>query len=281
MSVTLDHALDHAVDPGSDRIVFDDLEIGEIAMELDDQEPEDVIEWALDALGDRVAIVTALQADGMVVLDMATQIRPDVKVITVDTGRLPEETYEFIETVRARYPQSQWQVLSPEAAEVEAMVNRRGVNLFRNSVPERMLCCQIRKVRPLVKALQGLDGWFTGLRRDQWASRAAIKKVELDHDHEGIVKINALADWEGDDVWEYIREHDVPVHPLYAQGYTSFGCGPCTRPVVEGEDDRAGRWWWETGAPKECGIHCPIETGSFEHEAEAIFAEARAKGTPA
>jgi phosphoadenosine phosphosulfate reductase len=279
MSVTLDHALDHAVDPGSDRIVFDDLEIGEIAMELDDQEPEDVIEWALDALGDRVAIVTALQADGMVVLDMATQIKPDVKVITVDTGRLPEETYEFIETVRARYPQSQWQVLSPEAAEVEAMVNRRGVNLFRNSVPERMLCCQIRKVRPLVKALQGLDGWFTGLRRDQWASRAAIKKVELDHDHEGIVKINALADWEGDDVWEYIREHDVPVHPLYAQGYTSFGCGPCTRPVVEGEDDRAGRWWWETGAPKECGIHCPIETGSFEHEAEAIFADARAKGS--
>lgn len=264
-----------------DRVVFDDLEIGEIAMELDDQEPEDVIDWALDALGDRVVIVTALQADGMVVLDMAAQVKPDIKVITVDTGRLPQETYDFIDQVRAHYPLSQWQVLSPEAAEIEAMVHRRGVNLFRNSVPERMLCCQIRKVRPLVKALQGFDGWFTGLRRDQWASRAAIKKVELDHDHEGIVKINALADWEHDEVWDYIREHEVPVHPLYEKGYTSFGCAPCTRPIQPGEDDRAGRWWWETGAPKECGIHCPIETGSFEHEAEAIFAEARAKGAPA
>lgn len=262
----------------SDRVVFDDLEIGEIAMELDDQDPEDVIAWALEELGDRVAIVTAMQADGMVVLDMATKIKPDVRVITVDTGRLPQETYEFIEEVRGHYPQTQWDVLSPEAAEIEAMVKRRGTELFKNSVPERMLCCQIRKVRPLVKALQGVDGWFTGLRRDQWASRAAIKKVELDHDHEGIVKINALADWEGDEVWEYIHANDVPVHPLYAKGYTSFGCAPCTRAIEPGEDERAGRWWWETGAPKECGIHCPIETGSFEHEAEAIFAEAHAKG---
>jgi phosphoadenosine phosphosulfate reductase len=140
-----------------------------------------------------------------------------------------------------------------------------------------MLCCQIRKVRPLVKALQGVDAWFTGLRRDQWASRAAIQKVQLDHDHEGIVKVNALADWEGDEVTAYNEENGVPVHPLYAKGYTSFGCAPCTRPIQLGENDRAGRWWWETGAPKECGIHCPIETGSFEHEAEAIFAEAERK----
>lgn len=262
------------LESADDRVVFDDLEIGEIAMELDDQDPEDVIEWSLETFGDRIAIVTALQADGMAVLDMAARIKPDVRVITVDTGRLPGETYEFVETVRAHYPKTQWDVLFPEAAEVEAMVHRRGVNLFRNSVEERMLCCQIRKVRPLVKALHGLDAWFTGLRRDQWASRAAIDKVQLDHDHEGIVKINALADWEGDEVDAYIEEHGVPRHPLYAQGYTSFGCAPCTRAIQPGEDDRAGRWWWETGAPKECGIHCPIETGSFEHEAEAIFADA-------
>lgn len=259
------------------RIRFDDLEIGEIAMELDDREPEDVIEWAVDAIGDRLAIVTALQADGMVVLDMATRIKPDIKVITVDTGRLPQETYDFIDQVRTHYPETRWEIPFPEATEVEAMVQRRGANLFRSSVEERMLCCNIRKVRPLVKALQPLDGWFTGLRRDQWASRAAIQKVQLDHDHEGIVKINALADWEGDDVWDYIRANGVPTHPLYEKGYTSFGCAPCTRPINEGEDDRAGRWWWETGAPKECGIHCPIETGSFEHEAEAIFAEAERK----
>jgi phosphoadenosine phosphosulfate reductase len=263
--------------PTQEPVTFDDLEIGEIALELDDQDPEDVIEWGLETFGDRVAIVTALQADGMAILDMAVKMKPDVRVITVDTGRLPQETYQFIDEVRARYPQTQWDVLFPEAAEIEAMVRRRGVNLFRNSVEERMFCCQVRKVRPLVKALQGLDAWFTGLRRDQWASRAAIKKVELDHDHEGIVKINALADWEGDEVDAYIQENDVPVHPLYAQGYTSLGCAPCTRPIQIGENDRAGRWWWETGAPKECGIHCPIETGSFEHEAEAIFAEAERK----
>ncbi|TAM83029.1 MAG: phosphoadenylyl-sulfate reductase [Jatrophihabitans sp.] len=263
-----------AIIDAPDRVLFDDLEIGEIALDLDDQEPEVVIEWALETFGDRIAIVTALQEDGMAVLDMAARIRPDVRVITVDTGRLPQETYAFIEQVRERYPLTQWDILFPDAAEVSAMVARRGVNLFRNSVQERMFCCQVRKVRPLVKALQGLDGWFTGLRRDQWASRAAIKKVELDHDHEGIVKVNALADWEGAEVRQYLADHDVPMHPLYAQGYTSFGCAPCTRPVTAGEDDRAGRWWWETGAPKECGIHCPIETGSFEHEAAAILAEA-------
>ncbi|HEU5006744.1 MAG TPA: phosphoadenylyl-sulfate reductase [Jatrophihabitantaceae bacterium] len=260
-----------------DRVVFDDLEIGEIALDLDDQDPQDVVEWALETFNDRIAIVTALQADGMAVLDMAAKIKPDIRVITVDTGRLPVETYDFIEEVRAHYPKSQWDVLSPDNSEVEAMVARRGVNLFRNSVEERMLCCQIRKVRPLVKALQGVDAWFTGLRRDQWASRAAIQKVQLDHDHEGIVKVNALADWEGDEVTAYNEENGVPVHPLYAKGYTSFGCAPCTRPIQIGENDRAGRWWWETGAPKECGIHCPIETGSFEHEAEAIFAEAERK----
>ena len=251
---------------------FDDLEIGEIAVELDDQEPEDVIAWALEELGDRLAIVTALQVDGMVVLDMATRIRPDIRVVTVDTGLLPGTTLDFIEEVRAHYPQTRWDVLRPDAVELQSMVDRRGADLFRSSVADRMRCCQVRKVRPLTQALRGLDGWFTGLRRDQWASRAAIKKVELDHDHGGIVKVNALADWDSLDVWSYVEEHSVPVHPLYERGYTSLGCAPCTRPVAAGEDDRAGRWWWEKGAPKECGIHCPIETGSFEHEAAEMLA---------
>ncbi len=257
-----------------DRVVFDDLEIGEIALELDDREPEDVIAWGLEALGDRVAVVTAMQAEGMVVLDMAARLRPDVRVLTVDTGRLPPATLAFIAQVQARYPEARFEVIHPDEREVEALVRRHGPDGFRKSVELRLLCCHIRKVRPLVRALAGLDGWFTGLRREQWASRAAIKKVELDHDHGGIVKLNPLADWTKEEVWEYLREHDVPTHPLYAQGYTSIGCDPCTRPIRPGEDDRAGRWWWETNAPKECGIHCPIETGGFEHEAEAILREA-------
>lgn len=256
-----------------DTVVFDDLEIGEIAMELDDAEPEDVIGWALETFP-RIAVVTALQAEGMVVLDMATRIDPGATVITVDTGRLPAATYAFADTVRERYPAADLRILSPDARELEALVKRNGVNGFYESVDKRLLCCHIRKVRPLVKALEDLDGWFTGLRRGQWASRAAIRKVELDHDHGGIVKINALADWAEEEVWDYLREHDVPVHPLYAEGYTSIGCDPCTRPIRDGEADRAGRWWWETNAPKECGIHCPIETGGFEHEVHAILGAA-------
>lgn len=256
-----------------ERIVFDDLEIGEIANELDDQEPEDVIAWSLETFGDHIAIVTSLQADSMAVLDMAYRLKPDVKVTTVDTGRLPRATLEFLEQVRGRYPEARWEVLSPDQREVEAMVRRHDPDLFYKAVPLRLLCCQIRKVRPLLEALEGLDAWFTGLRRDQWASRAAIRKVELDHDHDGIVKVNPLADWAKEEVWEYLEDNDVPVHPLYEQGYTSIGCEPCTRPIEAGEQDRSGRWWWETNAPKECGIHCPIETGGFEHEVHAILGE--------
>lgn len=255
------------------RTTFDDLEIGEIALELDDREPEEVIAWALDVFGDRVAIVTALQADGMAILDMAYRLQPQVRVMTVDTGRLPEETYAFLKDVQRRYPDARFEVLFPDRREVEEMVRRHGINLFRKEVPLRLLCCHVRKVRPLVGALQNLDAWFTGLRRDQWASRAAIRKVEIDHDHGGIVKVNPLADWTEEEVWEYLRAHEVPTHPLYDRGYGSIGCARCTRPVQPGEDPRAGRWWWEINAPKECGIHCPIETGGFEHELEAIVGD--------
>ncbi len=256
------------------QVVFDDLEIGEIAVELDDQEPEEVVAWSLETFGERIAIVTSLQADSMAVLDMAYRMKPDIRVITVDSGRLPQATLAFLDDVRHHYPDSRWEVLSPDLREVESMVRRHDDDLFYKSVPLRLLCCQIRKVRPLLRALEGLDAWFTGLRREQWASRAAIRKVELDHDHDGIVKVNPLADWTKEEVWEYLEDNGVPVHPLYEQGYTSIGCEPCTRPIQAGEHDRAGRWWWETNAPKECGIHCPIETGGFEHEVHAILGDA-------
>lgn len=256
----------------STRVQFDDLEIGEIAIDLDASEPDEVLEWAFDTFGDdEIAVVTALQAEGMVMLDMAVQQRPDIRVLTVDTGRLPAATYEFIDQVREHYPTIRFEVIKPEVEQVVTMVNKHGEDLFKDSVPMRLTCCNVRKVQPLVGALRGLDAWITGLRREQWASRAAIRKVELDHDHDGIVKLNALADWTKDEVWDYLRDHEVPTHPLYEKGYTSIGCDPCTRPIGEGEDERAGRWWWETGAPKECGIHCPIETGGFEHEAHALL----------
>jgi len=253
--------------------VLDDPQVAGIAPDLDYRDPQDVIAWGLDTFGDRAAIVTAMQAGGMAILDMATRVLPDVRVITVDTGRLPEQTHEFIDQVRAHYPKSQWEILSPDADEVQDMVARRGANLFRRSVAERMLCCDVRKVRPLARALLGLDAWFTGLRRDQSDSRAAIEKVAIDHDHGGIAKISPLAQWDRQRVEQYVREHNVPHHPLYSLGYTSFGCAPCTRPSAPGEDGRAGRWWWESGAPKECGIHRSVREGSADYEAAVALAD--------
>jgi len=255
----------------TERLLLDDLEAGELAVEYEDQEPEDVLQWALDRFGpERFAVITSFQADGVAIMDMAWRLEPKVRILTVDTGRMPEEYYRIVDTFREKYGM-QIEVLFPEARAVEAMVRKNGVNLFYESVPNRLTCCNVRKVQPLNRALKGLDAWATGLRRDQWATRANIKKIELDHDHGGIVKISPLADWTEEDVWDYLREHEVPTHPLYAKGFSSISCAPCTRPVPEGAHPRSGRWWWEENAPKECGMHCSIETGGFEHEVEAIL----------
>ncbi|MEA2626705.1 MAG: phosphoadenosine phosphosulfate reductase, partial [Candidatus Binatota bacterium] len=263
------------VEPQEEHTWLDDLEVGELATVYDDREPEDVIEWAFDRFGvSRVGLVTSFQAEGMVILDMAARLDPQVRVITIDTGRLPQESYEIIDQVRDRYG-IEIDVVFPEASAIEAMTRRHGVNLFYRAVELRLTCCHLRKVMPLNRALRGLDGWFTGLRREQWATRANIRKIELDHDHGGIVKLNPLADWSEEEVWSYIRDNDVPMHPLYAKGFTSISCSPCTRMVKPGEDPRSGRWWWEENAPKECGMHCSIETGGFEHEVEAILGDAR------
>lgn len=257
------------------RVTIDDYEAGELGVQYDDAEPQEVIEWALDTFApDRVGVCTSLQSDGVAILDMAVRIRPDVRVFTVDTGRLPEATYELLEAIRTHYG-IEIEVYFPAAAAVEKMVRRQGVNLFRNSVPERLLCCSVRKVEPLKGVLDGVDAWITGLRRDQWATRSNIRKIEIDHDHGGIVKVNPLADWTDEEVWDYIRQNDVPYNRLYDQGYKSIGCAPCTRPVQPGEDARAGRWWWEQNSPKECGMHCAIETGGFEHELEVLLEETR------
>jgi len=255
-----------------DHDYLDEFEAGQLAIELDSETPETVIEWALDRWGSRLGFCTSFQAEGMVLLDLAWQVDPNIHVFTVDTGRLHEESYEFIDRVRDHYG-IDIKVYFPDLHQVETMVGKRGANLFYKSVESRLICCNVRKVEPIRRALEGLDSWVTGLRRDQWASRANIRKVEIDHDHGGLAKISPLADWTIEEVWDYIDEYDVPQNPLYARGYTSIGCAPCTRIVQPGEDPRAGRWWWETNAPKECGMHCPIETGGFEHELEALVEE--------
>ena len=256
-----------------ERVILDDLEAGELAVQYDAAEPEEVLEWAFERFGRRVGLVSSFQAEAVVLIDMAWRLNQDVRVITIDTGRMPQETYDVIDAVRKKYDLPV-EVVFPDAPTVETMVKKHGVNLFYESVPLRLTCCHIRKVLPLNRVLRDLDAWVTGLRREQWATRANIRKIEVDHDHGGIIKISPLADWTQEEVWDYIRENDVPYHPLYDKGYTSISCAPCTRPVPEGADPRSGRWWWEVNAPKECGMHCSIETGGFEHEVAAILGEA-------
>jgi phosphoadenosine phosphosulfate reductase len=253
--------------------LIDELEAGELAVEFEGAEPQELLEWAFERFAPGIAISTAFQVDGVALIDMASELVSEVRVFSVDTGRLPAETYELIEQLRDRYPGMRLDLLSPKPDQLARMVSRHGPNLFYRSVEQRLLCCNVRKVQPLTRHLAGLDAWVTGLRRDQWASRAEIRKVEIDHDHGAIVKLNPLAEWTEDEVWDYVRERDVPTHPLYERGYRSIGCAPCTRATQPGEDARAGRWWWETNAPKECGIHCAVETGGLEHELHAILGE--------
>ncbi len=240
-------------------------EVSQLTERYDAQSPQEVLAWALDRFGPRLALCTSLQADGMAILDMAWRINPKVRVFTVDTGRLPQETYTLLDRVREQYG-IDIEVYLPDATQVESLVRRHGTNLFYRSVELRLLCCQARKVLPLNRVLATLDAWVTGLRRDQSSTRTAIHKIELDREHGGLVKLNPLADWHEQQVWDYIHAHNIPYHPFYDQGYTSIGCAPCTRPTAAGEDARAGRWWWETNAPKECGMHCTIESGRFERE---------------
>ena len=213
----------------------------------------ELVSWAISAYGGQFAIATSFQKEGMVIVDLACQAAGPAgcRVFTLDTGRLPEETYEIMETVRDRYGISV-ETVAPAREDLEQMVAANGPNLFYRSQELRALCCEVRKVRPLQRKLQELKAWATGLRREQSEERAGVRKAE---EVDGRLRLSPLADWTAEQVDRYIQENGVPVHPLYARGYTSIGCAPCTRAVAPGEDQRAGRWWWEEQTAKECGIH--------------------------
>jgi phosphoadenylyl-sulfate reductase (thioredoxin) len=236
----------------------------------------ELLAWAAGTFGDRFAVVTAFQAEGMVVLDLARRADPAVRVLTIDTGRLPQETHDLVDTVRASWGLTV-EVLAPDAGAVEAMVARHGPNLFRRDQALRRLCCQVRKVDPLAAALGGLDAWASGLRRDASPTRAGTPTVELDADHGGIVKLNPLAAWTHDDVWAYVRRHRLPVHPLYELGYASIGCAPCSRAVAPGEGRTEGRWWWEAGSDRECGLHQRTPSERFDAALAELRADAAAR----
>ncbi len=238
-----------------------DEEVKRLNDEFEGSSPREVLEWASRNLGSGVALATSFQLQGMALLDMLVRTDPRARIFTLDTGRLPSQTYELMDRVRDRYGVNV-EVLFPDKAEVEEMVARHGVNLFYKSVENRRLCCQVRKTNPLNGFLRTLDAWISSIRADQTEQRAGARKFEIDYLHGRMLKINPILDWTIERVWDYVRENDVPYNELHDMGYPSIGCAPCTRAVKEGDDPRAGRWWWERGSDKECGIHFVHEDNS-------------------
>jgi len=228
-------------------------DIDNLNKKFEGKSPQELLEWGLNAYHPDIALAWS-GAEDVAIVDMMVKINPEARIFTLDTGRLNQETYDLIDAVRKKYS-IQVEVLLPDSAEVEKMVRERGMNFFYEGAEERKFCCKVRKVEPLKKMLATLNGWITGLRRDQAVTRTALDKIEIDYAFGGILKLNPLADWSHDDVWDYIRKNDVPYNKLHDMGYPSIGCAPCTRAVEPGEDIRAGRWWWETPESKECGLH--------------------------
>lgn len=252
-----------------------DADSARLARQMERWTPQAVIEWGL-ARFPRIALSFS-GAEDVVLIDMAARLAPDVRVFTLDTGRLHPETYRFLERVREHYA-IELEVLCPEPAALEALVREKGLfSFYRDGHRE---CCGIRKVAPLRRKLAELDAWVTGQRRDQSAStRARLPVVQTDPAFSNgggtLWKLNPLAGWRSDEVWAYIREHDVPCNPLHARGYLSIGCEPCTRPVLPHQSERAGRWWWEQAEDKECGLHAaaaqsvaPGDSSSSDDERE-------------
>jgi len=221
--------------------------------EFDSLPAAEVLSWAISTYGNGFGIATSFQKEGMAIVDLAVRAAGPAgcRVFTLDTGRLPEETYRMMEVVRERYGVSV-ETVSPDPEDLEGMVAGYGPNLFYQSPALREMCCEIRKVRPLARKLREFKAWAAGLRREQSETRSGVRKVE---EVDGRLRVCPLADWSAQQVDEYVREHRVPVHPLYQRGYASIGCAPCTRAVAPGESERSGRWWWEDQTTKECGIH--------------------------
>lgn len=234
----------------------------QLSREWSGRSPEAVIQLAVEEFGpDRVAFATSLGAEDQVILDLLHRTGLGVCVFTLDTGRLPQETYDLLDETRRRYGRSV-QVLFPDAPQVERLVSAHGPNLFYESVDLRRECCRVRKVEPLRRKLSTVDAWICGLRREQSVTRTGLDLVEWDGSF-GLFKINPLVDVSESWVWEYIGNHKVPYNRLHDQGYPSIGCAPCTRPVAPGEDLRSGRWWWEQAEHRECGLH---RRGDHQHQ---------------
>ncbi|NOX89173.1 MAG: phosphoadenylyl-sulfate reductase [Calditrichaeota bacterium] len=221
---------------------------------LSEKTASEILEWAFDEFGDdKIILATAFGVESQIITDILVKSKRPFRVFTIDTGRLFQETYDVMQKSMEKYG-IKYEVYAPDAGDLAKLIGEHGPNLFYESIENRKKCCEIRKVRPLEKALSSVDAWITGLRQEQSQHRRTVQLIDWDHLH-GIYKLNPLANWSEKEVWDYVKENDVPYNRLVHCGFKSIGCAPCTRPVGPGEDERAGRWWWEQDGPKECGLH--------------------------
>lgn len=237
-----------------DVIRFTLREVSELSARFAGAQAEEVLRWGLETFGRRLVVASSFSVEDIVLIDIASSIDSNVRVFTLDTGRLHQETYETIARVRERFG-IEVEVMFPDRDAVERLVRSKGPNSFYESVANRKECCAIRKVEPLRRVLRTADAWVTGMRREQSTTRSELRKVELDMLQGGLIKLNPLSDWSMEDIWNVVREKGLPYNPLHDAGYPSIGCAPCTRAIETHEDERSGRWWWETPDDRECGLH--------------------------
>lgn len=221
--------------------------------EFEEASIDTVLRYFLKTYKGKIAQASSFGAEDQVLSDLILRNDPEVKIFTLDTGRLPEETYTVMDQTNRKYG-IKIDVYFPELLDVEVLYKTQGINGFRESINNRKWCCHVRKIAPLKRALENLDVWITGLRRSQSPTRESMRLVEWDEAN-GRIKLNPLIEWSEEKIWNYIKSYKIPYNALHDQGYRSIGCSPCTRAVEEGEDSRAGRWWWETPEHKECGLH--------------------------
>lgn len=209
--------------------------------------------YLLDKFDDEIALSSSLGVEDQALTHMIVSHRKNTRIFTLDTGRLPEETYCLIDNTNLHFD-IKLEVFFPQASAVEQLVGKKGLFSFYESIENRKECCTIRKSEPLSRALKGLKIWITGLRREQSITRTGFQLLEWDNAH-NLIKINPLIDWTEQQVWDHVYRHDVPYNELHIKGYPSIGCAPCSRAVKKGQDIRSGRWWWENPVHKECGLH--------------------------
>lgn len=222
-------------------------------LQLANAPAEEALAFFLSKYRGSIALASSMGAEDQVLTAMICAIDKSTRIFTLDTGRLFPQTYSLIVKTNEKFDIS-IEVLFPDYQSVEKMVKQKGINLFYESIENRKECCHVRKLEPLKRAFQGLDVWICGLRKEQSVTRKEDQLVEWDAAN-GLIKINPLINWTEQQVWDYLKQHNIPYNTLHKEGFPSIGCQPCTRAIKPGEDVRAGRWWWENPENKECGLH--------------------------